>query len=151
MVSIKSLAATALASLALPLVSASPTIGSLSAPATAAAGQTITATLGTSIYIQNWEDFSIIWGLASPHYGGQGSDGTIYVGTQIGYTALYGSDIEKLNSFTVDVTIPENQPAGDWLLVAAVPFLVGVSSIYPVTLLFLFTDADMIWNHRLLA
>ncbi|KAI3321943.1 hypothetical protein HD806DRAFT_502379 [Xylariaceae sp. AK1471] len=129
MVSIKSLAATALAGLALPLASASATIGSLSTPATATAGETITVTLGTSIYIQNWEDFSIIWGLTSPKVGGQGADGTIYIGTQIGYTALYGTDIEKLNSFTVNLTIPENQPAGDWLLVAAVPFLVGASGL----------------------
>ncbi|KAI8627682.1 hypothetical protein F5Y19DRAFT_161903 [Xylariaceae sp. FL1651] len=129
MVSMKSLAATAFTGLLLPLASASATIYALSTPSTAAAGQTIQATLNTSIYIQNWEDFSIIWGLASPQYGGQAADGTIYVGTQVGYTALYGSDIEKLNSFTVDVTIPANQPAGDWLLVGAVPFLVGASGL----------------------
>ncbi|GAW18933.1 hypothetical protein ANO14919_084160 [Xylariales sp. No.14919] len=125
MVSIKSLAATALAGLA----SASPMISSLSTPSTVAAGQIITATLNTSIYIQNWEDFSIIWGLAPPNVGGQGSNGEIYVGTQIGYTNLYGANIEKLNSFTVDVTIPESQPAGNWRLLAAVPYLVGASGL----------------------
>ncbi|TRX89519.1 hypothetical protein FHL15_009563 [Xylaria flabelliformis] len=126
MPSIKSLAVTALAGL-LPLASASPMISALNTPATVVAGENFTATLNTSIYIQNWEDFSIIWGLAPTQYGGQGSDGTIYVGTQIGYTPLYGTDTAKLNSFTVDVTMPENQPAGDWLLVGAVPYLVGAS------------------------
>lgn len=126
MVSVKSLAATALAAL-LPLVSASPMISALSTPPTAVAGETITATLSTSIYIQNWEDFGIVWGLTSPRVGGQGADGSIYVGQQIAYTPLYGNDVEKLNSFTVNLTIPETQPVGDWLLVAAVPYLVGVS------------------------
>ncbi|KAI0106496.1 hypothetical protein GGR51DRAFT_517897 [Nemania sp. FL0031] len=125
MVSMKSLAATAVAAI-LPLASASPMIGSISAPATAAAGDNITVTLNTSIYIQNWEDFCIIWGLNSPRAGGQDQYG-VYVGQQIGYTNLYGTDIEQLNSFTLDVTIPENYPAGDWLLVAAVPYLVGAS------------------------
>ncbi|KAI0552115.1 hypothetical protein F4679DRAFT_98255 [Xylaria curta] len=111
----------------LPLASASPMISALNTPATVVAGENFTATLNTSIYIQNWEDFSIIWGLAPTQYGGQGSDGTTYVGTQIGYTPLYGTDTAKLNSFTVEVPIPENQPAGDWMLVAAVPYLVGAS------------------------
>lgn len=127
MVSAKSLAATALAGL-LPFASASPMISQLNTPSTMAAGQNITVTLNTSIYVQNWEDFSIIWGLAPTRYGGESADGEIYIGTQIGYTALYGTDIEKLTSFTVDLSIPENQPAGDWLLIAAVPYLVGVSA-----------------------
>ncbi|KAI0459989.1 hypothetical protein F5B21DRAFT_499132 [Xylaria acuta] len=126
MLSIKTLTATALTGLLLP-ASASPMISGLHTPATAAAGDNITATLSTSIYIQNWEDFSIIWGLAPTRFGGQGSDGEIYIGTQIGYTPLYGTDTAKLNSFTVEVTIPESQPAGDWLLVGAVPYLVGAS------------------------
>ncbi|KAI1284774.1 hypothetical protein F5Y07DRAFT_347666 [Xylaria sp. FL0933] len=121
MVSTKSLTAAALAGLA----SASPLISKMNTPPTVVAGDNMTVTLNTSIYIQNWEDFSIIWGLAPTTLSGQGSE--IYVGTQIGYTNLYGTDIEKLNSFTVDVAIPESQPAGDWLLVAAVPYLVGAS------------------------
>ncbi|KAI0427100.1 hypothetical protein F5Y09DRAFT_41790 [Xylaria sp. FL1042] len=126
MVSVKSLTAATVAGL-LPLASASPLISQMNTPPTVVAGDNMTVTLNTSIYIQNWEDFSIIWGLAPTTVGGQGSNGEIYVGTQIGYTNLYGTDIEKLNSFTVDVTIPESQPAGDWLLVAAVPYLVGAS------------------------
>lgn len=125
MLSIKAL--TALTTLT-TLATASPMISALSTPATVAAGDNITATLSTSIYIQNWEDFGIVWGLAPPRYGGQGADGgEIYVGTQVAYTALYGNDVNKLNNFTVDLAIPESQPAGDWLLVAAVPYLVGAS------------------------
>ncbi|KAI1131207.1 hypothetical protein F5Y10DRAFT_262387 [Nemania abortiva] len=125
MVSIKSLAVTALAAV-LPLASASPTIYSISAPASAAAGSTISVTLNTSIYIQNWEDFSIIWGLNAPNVGIE-DQYEVYIGQQIGYTNLYGTTIEQLNSFTVDVTIPASQPAGKWNLVAAVPYLVGAS------------------------
>lgn len=125
MVSIKTL--TSLAATAATLATASPMISALHTPQTVAAGDNITATLSTSIYIQNWEDFGIVWGLAPPRYGGQGTDGEIYVGTQVAYTALYGNDVNKLNNFTVELAIPESQPAGDWLLVAAVPYLVGVS------------------------
>jgi hypothetical protein len=128
MVSIKTLTtATGLATLA-TLTTASPMISALDTPPTVAAGDNITATLSTSIYIQNWEDFGIVWGLAPPRYGGQGAaGGEIYVGTQVAYTALYGTGVNKLNSFTVELPIPESQPAGDWLLVAAVPYLVGAS------------------------
>ncbi|KAI1365823.1 hypothetical protein F5Y08DRAFT_163957 [Xylaria arbuscula] len=126
MVSIKSLAAASLAGL-LPLASAGPMISKLTAPATAAAGDNITVTLGTSIYIQNWEDFNIAWGLAPKAFGGQASGGEVFIGTQIGYTTLYGTGVSQLPSFTVEVAIPENQYPGDWLLVAAVPYLVGAS------------------------
>ncbi|KAI1178475.1 hypothetical protein F4777DRAFT_537765 [Nemania sp. FL0916] len=125
MPSLKTLLLTASAAL---LTNASPMISALSVPSTAAAGSNITATLSTSIYIQNWEDFGIIWGLTSPAVGGQSADGgNIYVGTQIAYTPLYGTNVEKLNSFTVELGIPESQTPGDWLLVAAVPYLVGAS------------------------
>ncbi|GAP90566.1 hypothetical protein SAMD00023353_5000550 [Rosellinia necatrix] len=132
MLSIKTLTATAVAGLLLPLAAASPMISALVTPATAVAGENITATLRTSIYIQNWEDFGIVWGLTSPKVGGQGPNGEIYVGPQIAYTALYGNDVNKLNNFTVELAIPENQPAGDWLLVAAVPYLVGASGFTAV-------------------
>ncbi|KAI0398081.1 hypothetical protein F5Y17DRAFT_454391 [Xylariaceae sp. FL0594] len=128
MVSIKSVTIAALAGM-LSLATASPTIGSLSTPPRAAAGSTIKTTLGTSIYVQNWEDFAIIWGITSPKVGGQAADGTIYIGQQIGYTPLYGTKTERLNSFAVNVTIPADIPTGDWLLVAAVPYLVGLSGL----------------------
>lgn len=79
MVSIKSLAVATLA--------AAPTamgyITNLTAPAEAAAGSNITATLQTAIYSQNWVDFGIVWGLAKPEYAYGDA-----VGTQVGYTAL---------------------------------------------------------------
>lgn len=79
MVSYKSLAAAALA--------VAPTamgyITGLTAPETASAGSNISVTLQTASYSQNWDDFSIIWGIATPEY----SCDTC-VGTQIGYTAL---------------------------------------------------------------
>ncbi|KAI1812670.1 hypothetical protein GGS20DRAFT_556724 [Poronia punctata] len=107
-----------------PLATASATIGSLTAPSQASAGSTIKATLGTSIYIQNWEDYSIIWGLTTPKAVGSS---TVAIGQQIGYTQLYGTDTEKLNNFTVEVTIPDDFTPGDWALIAAVPYLVGAS------------------------
>lgn len=79
MVSFKSLATAALA--------AAPTamgyITNMTAPATATAGSNVTATLQTAIYVQNWDDFSIIWGLATPEYACD-----TCVGTQIGYNTL---------------------------------------------------------------
>ncbi|CAJ2507199.1 Uu.00g083850.m01.CDS01 [Anthostomella pinea] len=121
------------AALALPTLT-SAYIASISTPPTAAAGSSVTATVHTSIYIQNWVDFGIVWGLASAQYGGQASDGTIYIGTQVDYTTLYGTGVEdsSRNSFTVDVPIPADWPAGEWLLVAAVPFLVGASGLTDV-------------------
>jgi hypothetical protein len=79
MVSFKSLAAVTLA--AAP--AAMGYITGLTAPDTATAGSNITATLQTAIYVQNWDDFSIIWGIATP----ENSCGTC-VGTQVGYTSL---------------------------------------------------------------
>lgn len=79
MVSFKSLAAAALA--------LAPTamgyITGFNAPSTATAGSNITATMQTAIYVQNWEDYSIIWGLSIPE-----NSCETCVGTQIGYTTL---------------------------------------------------------------
>ncbi|KAI1630672.1 hypothetical protein F4809DRAFT_647171 [Biscogniauxia mediterranea] len=129
MVSPKTLLATAL--VAAPGL-ASAYIQQMTAPATAAAGSTVTVTLGTAIYIQNWDDLSIAWGLADPAWGGESADGNIYIGTQVGYTALYPDRVPddgagSQNSFAVDVDIPAGQAPGDYLLVAAVPYIVGAS------------------------
>ncbi|KAI1485726.1 hypothetical protein F5X96DRAFT_674357 [Biscogniauxia mediterranea] len=124
MVSLKTLLATVAPGLA------SAYIQQITAPATAAAGSTVTVTLGTAIYIQNWDDLSIAWGLADPAWGGESADGNIYIGTQVGYTALYPDhvpDSGSQNSFTVDVAIPAAQAPRDYLLVAAVPYIVGAS------------------------
>lgn len=79
MVSFKSLAAATLA--------AAPTamgyITGFTAPDSATAGSNITATLQTAIYVQNWNDFSIVWGIATA----ENSCDTC-VGTQVGYTTL---------------------------------------------------------------
>lgn len=55
MVSFKTLAGAALA--AIP--SASAYIYDLSTPDSAVAGSTVTATLSTAIYVQNWVDYSV--------------------------------------------------------------------------------------------
>ncbi|KAI0009564.1 hypothetical protein F4779DRAFT_617458 [Xylariaceae sp. FL0662B] len=122
MVSIKSLAVASLA--ALPVTSAWFT--ALDAPETATAGQTVTATLTAAIYIQNWDDFGIVWGLA-PENIDFSSD--IYVGQKIQYTPLYPDNIPKPGKVPVDVTIPEGFTPGTYKLVAAVPYLVGASGL----------------------
>ncbi|KAI5924059.1 hypothetical protein F4810DRAFT_665491 [Camillea tinctor] len=130
MVSFKTLATAATALIAAPLASAY--ITALDAPLQAKAGETITVTLTTASYSQNYDDFSIAWGLADPSFGGANSDGHIYIGTQISYTQIYPDnkpDPSK-NTFTVDVPIPAGQAPKNYLLVAAVPYLVGVSFFY---------------------
>ncbi|KAK8851276.1 hypothetical protein PGQ11_013755 [Apiospora arundinis] len=125
MVSVKTLVGAGLA--ALP--SASAYIYGMEAPATAVAGSTIKANLMTASYVQNFVDFSVIWGI-SPSGGGSCAP-DICVGTQIGYQSFYPEQV-PLGNFTVDVTIPKDTPAGDNVLVAAVPFLVGASGVTKV-------------------
>lgn len=79
MVSIKSLAVATLA--------AAPAMGwitNLTAPAEAAAGSNITATLQTAINQQNYVDFGVVWGLSTPELAAYPNT----VGTQVGYTPL---------------------------------------------------------------
>ncbi|ROW13974.1 hypothetical protein VPNG_04017 [Cytospora leucostoma] len=119
MVSYKSLAAAALA--------VAPTamgyITGLTAPDTASAGSNVSVTLQTASYSQNWDDFSIIWGLATPEY-----PCDTCVGTQIGYTALTGKEgLTYPYTFTEGVTIPTGTSSGDYILTAAIPYLVGAS------------------------
>ncbi|KAI1084190.1 hypothetical protein F5B20DRAFT_287388 [Whalleya microplaca] len=122
MVSVKSLAAASLA--ALPMTSAWFT--NLEVPSAATAGQKVTATLTAGIYIQNWDDFGIVWGLApeSINCGNQ-----ICVGTKIQYTPLYPDNVPKPGKFPVDVTIPAGFTPGTYKLFAAVPYLVGASGM----------------------
>ena len=120
MVSIKSLFATALA--ALPFSSAYLT--GIQAPASAKAGSTVAVTVGASSYIQNWDDFGIVWGLrANTMDCGE----IVCVGRRIDYTAIFPRVIQP-GSFNVQITIPDSFEAGDYTLVAAVPYLVGVSA-----------------------
>ncbi|KAI1370856.1 hypothetical protein F4677DRAFT_338677 [Hypoxylon crocopeplum] len=119
MVSIKTLLATVAASL--PLSSAY--ISNMVAPSSAKAGTTITATLTASIYIQNWDDFGIIWGL-SPAFVDCGD--VVCVGQRIDYTPLFPDHVPEPGNFTIDLTIPDGF-SGDYQLIAAIPFLVGAS------------------------
>ncbi|KAI2615833.1 hypothetical protein GGR54DRAFT_641924 [Hypoxylon sp. NC1633] len=120
MVSVKSLLATAAA--ALPLTSAY--ITNMVAPASAKAGSTVTATLTAAIYIQNWDDFGIVWGLAAAS---MDCGDIVCVGQRIAYTPLFPDNIPKPGEFTVDVAVPQSFAPGDYKLVAAIPFLVGAS------------------------
>lgn len=121
MVSVKSLAVATLA--AVPTVMGK--IDSFTAPAEAAAGSNITATFQTSIYSQNWVDYGVTFGLQKP------AD-TVYentIGTQIGgFSALTGKEaLEYPYTFDLDVAIPESFAAGEYVLRAAIPYLVGAS------------------------
>lgn len=120
MVSVKSLLATAAA--ALPLSSAY--ITNLAAPESAQLGTNITVTLTQGIYIQNWDDFGIVWGL-SPAYVDCGD--IVCVGRQVSYTPLFPDHVPQPGNFTVDVPIPDTFAPGNYKLVAAIPYLVGVS------------------------
>lgn len=120
MVSLKSVAAAALA--AVPFSSAY--IAGFTAPASAGAGSTFNATLDTASYSQNWDDFGIIWGLATPEY-----DCDTCVGTQIGFTIIDGTEgLTYPYTFTDAVTIPVGTSAGSYILKAAIPRLIGVSN-----------------------
>ncbi|KAI2608581.1 uncharacterized protein GGS25DRAFT_283873 [Hypoxylon fragiforme] len=122
MVSVKSLFTSVLA--ALPLASAY--ITNLAAPESAKAGTTIKATLTASIYIQNWDDFGIIWGL-TPNHPVVGDE--LYIGQRIAYTPLFPDNVPKPGQFTVDVPIPKGFQTGDFKLYAAIPYLVGASGL----------------------
>ncbi|KAI1462390.1 hypothetical protein F4805DRAFT_410436 [Annulohypoxylon moriforme] len=120
MVSVKSILASALA--AVPLTSAY--ITNVAAPESAKAGSTVTATLTASIYIQNWNDYGIVWGLAPASVN---CGDVVCVGQQIAYTGLYPDNEPQPGTFTIDVKIPDSFTAGDYQLIAAIPYLVGAS------------------------
>ncbi|KAI0851546.1 hypothetical protein F5Y00DRAFT_230059 [Daldinia vernicosa] len=122
MVSIKSLLATALA--ALPLSSAY--ITNIAAPASAKAGSTVSVTLTAAIYIQNWDDFGIVWGLAPEAWD---CGDIVCVGRRVAYTSLFPDNQPQPGQFTIDVPIPDSFTAGDYKLVAAIPYLVGASGM----------------------
>ncbi|KAI4863185.1 hypothetical protein F4820DRAFT_381345 [Hypoxylon rubiginosum] len=123
MVSIKSALVSAFATL--PLLS-SAYITSMSAPNTAKAGTTITTTLTAAIYVQNWDDFGIIWGLVPPTWN---CGDIICVGRRIAYTPLFPDHEPEPGNFTIDLDIPGDFSAGTYNLVAAIPYLVGASGM----------------------
>ena len=77
MVAIKSLAAAAFA----VAPSAMAYITQISVPESAAIDSTITADITEAVYIQNWDDFGIVWGLTSP-----GNEYPDTAGYEIGFT-----------------------------------------------------------------
>lgn len=126
---------TTLATALLPLA-ANAYITGFTAPTTATVGTAFTATLSTGSYSQNWDDQGIVWGLALPVY-----DCDTCVGTQIGFTTLDGSEgLTYPYTFTEEVTVPTGTAAGDYVLKAAIPYVLGVRFfIFFFNLLFFFS------------
>ncbi|OXB39142.1 hypothetical protein J007_01045 [Cryptococcus neoformans] len=95
----------------------------VSVPEKASPGKIIIATLSSSSYIQNWDDFGVIWGLV---HEGKECDGC--VGQEIGYQNLYKdpSYSTQPGNVSFQVTIPDTT-MGSYTFVAAVPHLVGAS------------------------
>ncbi|KAG8167476.1 hypothetical protein KVR01_003165 [Diaporthe batatas] len=124
MVSIKSLAAATLA--AVPTVMGK--IDSFTAPAEAAAGSNITATFQTSIYIQNWVDFGVVLAYKSQPTPFMTTRLERKLDIHLLSTSLYGKEaLEYPYTFDLDVAIPEGFAAGEYVLRAAIPYLVGAS------------------------
>lgn len=109
-------------------------INSMSAPASVQRGQAFTAQLNSSIYVQNYDDFGVVWGLAPPNLNTSACVGC--VGRRIGYTNLFGdkADVQVPPSGTVgvQVTVPADQAPGEYLLIAGASYLVGVSFFHPL-------------------
>ncbi|KAI5867213.1 hypothetical protein GGS23DRAFT_166258 [Durotheca rogersii] len=100
----------------------------VTAPAEAvAAGANVRATLTAAIYIQNWDDFGIVWGLRPAGTPSCGS--VVCVGRRIAYTPLYPDHVPQPGSFDIDVLIPPETAPGEYDLVAAIPYLVGASGV----------------------
>ncbi|KAK6860336.1 hypothetical protein PG995_003972 [Apiospora arundinis] len=125
MVSMKTLVGAGLA--ALP--SASAYIYGMEAPATAVAGSTIKANLMTASYVQNFVDFSVIWGI-SPSGGGSCA--------RISASALRSATRASTPSKCPSATSPSMSPSPrtprpattSWSLPS--PFLVGASGVTKV-------------------
>ncbi|MCJ1330519.1 hypothetical protein MMC10_007204 [Thelotrema lepadinum] len=121
MVAIKSLSAAALAL----APSAVAYITQIQTPSSAAIDSTFTVDIQEGIYIQNWEDFGIVWGLSTPK--------NVYpntAGSEIGFTDVKNSSeyVETGNlKYQAQVTIPDFWEAGASVLVAQIPYLVGAS------------------------
>ncbi|KAK8074625.1 hypothetical protein PG997_009288 [Apiospora hydei] len=95
-------------------------------------GAGLAALPSASAYIygfENYVDYSIIWGIARTGLGSCAPDAC--VGTQIGYKNFYPEEV-PLGNFTVDVTIPKDTPAGESVLTAAIPYLVGAGGLTKV-------------------
>ncbi|TLD09647.1 hypothetical protein PspLS_11747 [Pyricularia sp. CBS 133598] len=106
-------------------------INGMSAPASVQRGQVFTAELNSSIYIQNNDDFGVVWGLSPPNVNASACVGC--VGRRIGYTNLFGdkADVQVPPSGTVGVpvTVPADQAPGQYILMAGASYLVGASGV----------------------
>ncbi|TLD11146.1 hypothetical protein PgNI_05481 [Pyricularia grisea] len=106
-------------------------INGMSAPATVKRGEAFTAQLNSSIYIQNYNDFGVVWGLSRSNLNASACAGC--VGRFLGYTNLFGNtpDVKVPSSGTVgvQVTVPADQLPGEYKLVAGASYLVGASGV----------------------
>ncbi|KLU87967.1 hypothetical protein MAPG_06957 [Magnaporthiopsis poae ATCC 64411] len=91
-------------------------------------GGTAKVTMHRSVYIQNFDDFGIVWGLAPTSMTQASCPGC--VGRRIDYTNLWANNTVKVpetGNFDIPVIIPKEIPRGRYLLVGGTSFLVGAS------------------------
>ncbi|WVR05079.1 hypothetical protein IAU60_002091 [Kwoniella sp. DSM 27419] len=108
-----------LSAILLTATAASARISHIVVPQQAMPGENITVTVTSHSYIQNWDDFGIIFGLKPDTY-----DCETCLGQEIGYEDLYHK--YNLGNTTYSVHLP-NTTIGSYTFVAAVPYLVGAS------------------------
>ncbi|WWC69566.1 uncharacterized protein I206_103509 [Kwoniella pini CBS 10737] len=82
-------------------------------------GSNINIIVSSSSYIQNWNDFGIIWGILNENHECNGC-----IGQEIGYENLYDNNF--IGNLTYSIKIP-NLNNGSYTFIAAVPYLVGIS------------------------
>ncbi|KAL7422209.1 hypothetical protein Q5752_002855 [Cryptotrichosporon argae] len=99
-------------------------IYNLSAPATVRSGDDVTAVLYNENYIQNWDDFGIVFGLLPAAI-----NCTTCVGELVAYYNLYDNATYPPLSRNYTFTFPVPVSNGSYLLKAAVPHLVGASGV----------------------
>ncbi|KIR24954.1 hypothetical protein I307_06170 [Cryptococcus deuterogattii 99/473] len=87
--------------------SVSAKIYHVSVPDQASPGETITATLSSASFIENWDDFGVIWGLLM----------SIFCSKDPSYPT-------QLGNVSFQVTIPDTT-TGSYTFVAAVPHLIS--------------------------
>lgn len=134
-------------------------ITNITFPATATAGDMISAQVTNQNYIQNWDDYGIAFGIARPQYACAECIGQrIYYFNNLCVPILcqgwavrlrrvavmmilmssnasttgndYGSiiPITHDDTYPINMTVPNSFESGEYVLVAAVPYTVGVSS-----------------------
>jgi len=131
MVSVRTLLASALVAAA----PAAAELGSMSSPDSATAGKTIDVTFVPASFPENFDDFGVAFGLASPgmfYATAAECEGqvctTAYIGTLLTWQDLYQKVVLGTNVVS-KVTIPSSTPAGDYVLVAAEVYNSGASGL----------------------